>query len=176
MSGDRPASDLRGLGRRHFRLGWMVLLVFLLLGLFLEAMHGFKVGAYLNVSNETRRLLWTLAHAHGALLALVQIAFAATLFAAASSPFSDSTSKAASLPPRSAQRLELASRALLAGQILLPLGFFLGGAFLYDGDPGLGIFLVPPGALLLLAAVALIATETRALFGADPPSGRASKG
>src|SRR6185436_11283953 len=65
--------------RRHLRFGWWALLCFLTLGVVLEAMHGFKVQWYLNVANETRRLMWTLAHAHGVLLALVNILFGLTL-------------------------------------------------------------------------------------------------
>ena len=53
--------------RLHLRFGWWSLLVFMTLGLMLEALHAFKMGVYLDVSSETRRLLWTLAHAHGAL-------------------------------------------------------------------------------------------------------------
>ena len=41
--------------------------------------------------------------------------------------------------------------------ILMPAGFFLGGLFIYSGDPGLGILLVPVGGALLLAAVFLVA-------------------
>ena len=60
--------------RRHLRFGWWALFVFLLLGATLETLHGFKAGFYLDVSNETRRLMWTLAHAHGALLGIVNVA------------------------------------------------------------------------------------------------------
>ena len=62
-----PAVDYT---RRHLRFGWWSLLGFLCLGFMLELLHGFKAGFYLDVSNETRRLMWTLAHAHGALLGL----------------------------------------------------------------------------------------------------------
>ncbi len=65
--------------RLHLRFGWAALLAFLALGLVLEALHGFKVGWYLDVASSTRRLLFTLAHAHGTLLALVNIAYALTL-------------------------------------------------------------------------------------------------
>jgi len=58
-------------------------------------------------------------------------------------------------------RLVLASRCLIAGGLLLPLGFFLGGVFVHEGDPGLAIVLAPVGALLLLVAVGLIAIATR---------------
>jgi hypothetical protein len=123
---------------RHLKVGWWSLLVFLTMGLVLESLHGFKVGAYLNISNETRRLMWTLAHAHGTLLALVQIAFAFTV----------------RLMPGWPERARgLVSASFIAAGWLMPLGFFLGGLVIYSGDPGLGILLVPVGGLLLLVAV-----------------------
>jgi hypothetical protein len=127
--------------RRHLRFGWIALLVFLLLGVFLEAMHGFKVGWYLDAGEETRRLLLTLAHAHGVLLALVNLAFAATL-------------SLVELDPRA---VKIGSPCLLGAAILLPAGFALGGIVTYGGDPGLAIFLIPPAALLLFAGVAAVA-------------------
>jgi hypothetical protein len=128
--------------RRHLRFGWVALLVFLVLGVFLEAMHGFKVGWYLNAGEETRRLLLTLAHAHGVLLALVNLAFAATL------------SRAPALDERA---VKIASPCLTGAGILLPSGFLLGGLVTYGGDPGLAIFLIPPAALMLFAGVAAVA-------------------
>ena len=119
-----------------------MLFAFLTLGFFLEALHGFKAGFYLDASSEARRLMWTLAHAHGALLSVVHLVFAAYLNARAE------------WPP---VQLKLASRSLMGGSILLPAGFFFGGFFIYDGDPGLFIYLAPVGALLLLVAVFLIA-------------------
>ena len=53
----------------------------------------------------------------------------------------------------------MASRALVAAGVLLPLGFFLGGLVYYGGDPGLGIVLVPIGAILLIAALISIARD-----------------
>ncbi len=141
--GNRPLASLE---RRHLRFGWWALLVFLTLGLILEALHGFKVEAYLRVSNETRRLMWTLAHAHGTLLALVNIAFACTL----------------SFVPRWPDSgRNVASISLLGASILMPAGFFLGGAFIYSGDPGLGILLVPVGGILLFVSVLLTAQANR---------------
>jgi hypothetical protein len=134
--------DLAAMVRRHLSFGWWSLLVFLLLGVTLEAMHGLKLGLYLDVSNSTRRLMWTLAHAHGALIALVHVAFAATLRA---------------LPPTDPAWAGIASPSLMAASVLLPGGFFLGGVFIYGGDPGLGILLVPVGALTLAVAVFLTA-------------------
>ena len=137
-----PAPTTAVLIRRHLRIGWWSLLVFLTVGLGLEALHGLKVGAYLNVSNETRRLMWTLAHAHGALLGLVNLGFAAT---------------ARVVPAWPEVTKRFASASLLGATVLMPSGFLLGGLFIYAGDPGLGILLVPAGGILLFAAVLLTA-------------------
>jgi hypothetical protein len=131
---------------RNLCAGWWGLLIYLSLGIALEMLHGFKVGLYLDVSNHTRRLMWTLAHAHGTLLALLNIAFALTL-----PHLSGFTEK----------QQKFCSGLLLSALILLPAGFFLGGLVIYSGDPGLGILLVPLGALFLLAAVFMIAPHTR---------------
>jgi hypothetical protein len=133
-------------GGRHLRFGWWSLLVFATLGLVLESLQGFKVRAYLDVSNETRRLMWTLAHAHGTLLALVHVIFGLTLRAA----------------PPAMSPLRLISGSLVAASVLLPGGFFLGGVAFYSGDPGLGVLLVPVGGMLLLFAVFLIARGSSA--------------
>jgi hypothetical protein len=127
---------------RHVRFGWTSLLVFLTLGIVLEVLHGFKLAWYLDVDNSTRRLMWTLAHAHGTLLALVNIAFGVTLRLVDTED----------VRPRA-----IASPCLIGASLLLPGGFFLGGLFTYGGDPGLGIFLLPLGALLLLVGVFLTA-------------------
>ena len=140
--------------RRHLRFGWWSLLVFAALGLTLESLHGFKVRAYLDVSNETRRLMWTLAHAHGTLLAVVHVIFGLSL------------KSGLELSP-SNQRL--VSNALIGASILLPGGFFIGGIVIYGGDPGLGILLVPVGAMLLLISVFLIARSVGSVAPAAPP-------
>jgi hypothetical protein len=121
----------------HFKIGWWGLLVYLSLGLVLEALHGFKLDFYLNVSNEARRLLWTLAHAHGALISLLHIVFALTLGARPAAPSS----------------IRLASRCLTAALFVLPGGFFLGGIDVHGGDPGIGVLLVPVGGALLFVGV-----------------------
>jgi hypothetical protein len=128
------------LAARHMRIGWWALLAFLSLGIALETLHGFKVGYYLDVSNETRRLTWRLAHAHGALLSLINIAFGLTL-------------RSFDAAGKTAKRAGSASLALVLSTLLLPLGFFLGGLFTHAGDPGLGIVLVPIGAVALFFAV-----------------------
>jgi hypothetical protein len=73
------ASNLEHLTRKHLRFGWWSLFIFLSLGALLEAFHGFKIGYYLDVSNDARRLSFRLGHAHGTLLSLVHVAFALTL-------------------------------------------------------------------------------------------------
>ncbi|MFQ5492069.1 MAG: hypothetical protein ACE5GE_15235, partial [Phycisphaerae bacterium] len=66
--------DAASLARRHLCFGWWSLLLFVAMGLVLESLHGFKVRFYLDVDNQTRRLMWTLCHAHGTLLAVIHIA------------------------------------------------------------------------------------------------------
>jgi predicted phage tail protein len=129
-------------GRRHLQIGWWSLLVFATLGLVLESLHGFKLRLYLDVSNETRRLMWTLAHAHGTLLGAVNVLFGLTV---------------RMTPSMTDARQRLVSRLLVGATILLPSGFFLGGVSFYAGDPGLGILLLPVGATMLLAGLYLIA-------------------
>jgi hypothetical protein len=103
-------SDLRALiARRHHLVGWSALLVFLGLGAILETLHGFKVDLYVDRDNHLRREMWTLAHAHGTLLGLIQIAFAAGL-----------TQFGVWTPGR----LKLASFFLFDSAALIPLGFF----------------------------------------------------
>jgi len=133
--------------RRHFRFGWWALLCFLGLGIVLESLHGFKVGWYLDASNETRRLMWTLGHAHGTLLGLLQIAFAVTVNA---------------VPGGTRRSLRLASTCLMAANIVLPCGFLVAGVVVYDGDPGWAILLVPLGAVLLFTGVLLTAWRCQA--------------
>jgi GNAT superfamily N-acetyltransferase len=132
---------------RHLRLGFWGLLVFLSLGLVLETLHGFKVGLYLDVANEARRLSWRLAHAHGTLFSLLHVVFGLTL---------------ASRHAPDARTAERASRLLTAATLLLPGGFLLGGFFIHGGDPGIGVLLVPLGGLALFAAIALTAHGLRA--------------
>lgn len=126
--------------RRHLVCGWSGLFLFLAMGLVLEALHAMKIELYLDVRNETRRLMWTLAHAHGTLFSLVHLGFAASL----------------GLTGRPAGWLQrLASACLTGALIAMPLGFFLGGVWLHAGDPGLGILLVPFGGSLMLVGVAV---------------------
>jgi membrane protein DedA with SNARE-associated domain len=90
--------------------------------------------------------MFTLAHAHGTALALVNIV--------------------AGLTARHFSKYDLrpgVSFCLIWAGILFPVGFFLGGIVTYGGDPGLGIWLVPVGAILLFYAVLRIAMDVTKL-------------
>lgn len=143
---DRATLD--GYVARHLRRGWLCLLVFLAAGLALESLHGLKVAAYLDLDQAVRRHMWTLAHAHGALLGLVHLGLAAT---ARSNP-----------TLATCRNGHVASVSLDLASLLLPLGFFLGGLWHYAGDPGLGVLLVPVGGALLVIAALLVLLGLRA--------------
>ncbi|MBL8723079.1 MAG: hypothetical protein JNK49_03495 [Planctomycetes bacterium] len=141
---DVPQHDV---WQRSRRFGWWSLLCWLTLGMALEALHGFKLGWYLDVGQEARRLQLTLAHSHGTLLALVNLLFAATL------------------RDRDAARLARAGLCLRTAGVLMPLGFLGGGLWPLGNDPGVAVVLVPFGGLLLFCGVLLVVLELR---GGDP--------
>ena len=122
-----------GRGRAHERFGWTALAIALAFGVALEGLHGFKAEAV--ALDDLTREMWSLAHFHAVGLALVNLVYAS----------------------RASGRA--ASRALLVGSVVLPLGFLLGGIGHYESDPGVGIMLAPVGALLVVYAVAAKAVE-----------------
>lgn len=123
--------------RAHLRYGTSALLLFLVGGLSLEFLHLIKAPWYLD--HHLRRELWVLGHAHGALLALLNLAWAAVL---------------PRLPAAAS-----ADWALRWGAALVPAGFLLGGIGNSESDPSLAILATPLGAALLLLA---LFTATRA--------------
>lgn len=125
--------------QRHLRVGWWSLALFASLGLLIEALHAFKAPFLVDAGSEITRMLLRLGHAHGTLLALVNLIFAV-------------------MP---APRPHLASRALLLAQVLVPGGFLLGAIGARGGDPGAGVVLVPLGALALIAAAVLAARHVQ---------------
>lgn len=139
MSDDPQATT----SRRHLRFGWWMVALGATVGLVLELMHGLRIGWYLDVSASTRRLMLTLAHTHATLLGLVNVAYALTL-------------KARDVTPPS-----LASLGLRVATILLPGGFLVAGLFPLGDEPGLGVWIVPAGALAFIAAAFLIAASIR---------------
>jgi hypothetical protein len=143
MDPQRPLDHLQ----RTRSFGWWSLLVWLSLGMVLEAMHGFKVGWYLDVGNDARRLMLRLAHTHGTLIALIAIGCAATM-------------REQTMP-----HMARAGACLRWAGVLMPLGFLFGGLFPLGGDPGFAVVAVPIGGVFLFAGVLLIA---RAQRGANP--------
>lgn len=139
-------ASVEQVARQHLRWGWAMLLAFVLLGMALEALHGFKVGWYLDVGQETRRLMLRLGHAHGTLLALVNLGLAFTV---------------TRLPAQAPGRRQLASRALRMASVLMPGGFVAGGLIVHGSDPGLGVLLVPIGAVALAVSVVTMVLATR---------------
>ena len=110
--------------------GWISLAVWIVFGLLIEGLIGFRSPALMD--DSVRRDMFRLAHAHGTLLNLVLIAAAICA------------------------RLDLirlgrvTSLGLRAAVVLLPVGFLLAGLWHFKDDPGIAIFLVPLGAVLLL--------------------------
>lgn len=120
--------------RRALVTGFSLLAVSIPFGVTLEALHGFKVEAYL--ASEMRREMWRLSHAHGTLLGILCLVFAALA--------------ERHVPKKARHSVTL---QLTAGALLMPIGFFLGGILNGEGDPSLAILLVPVGALLLVSAL-----------------------
>jgi hypothetical protein len=119
---------------KTLRTGWLLLAIALPLGVTLEALHGFKVQAY--VASEMRREMWRLAHAHGTLLGILCLVF------------SSLAEKHVAESPRAS-----IAKLIRWGAVLMPVGFFAGGILNSEGDPSLGILLVPIGAALLIVAL-----------------------
>ena len=140
----RPSARDRDV-RRALLTGFWLLAVSIPLGVTLEALHGFKIEAYL--ASEMRREMWRLSHAHGTLLGILCLVFAAL---------------AERHVPKSVRRTAVTQ--LTAGAALMPAGFFLGGILNSEGDPSFGILLVPLGALCLVAALGRVALSV----GAEP--------
>ena len=125
------------------RQGWISLAAWIVFGLLIEGLIGFRSPVLLD--DSTRREMFRLAHAHGTLLNLVLIAAAicAKLDLVRIGP--------------------IASLGLRSAVVLLPAGFLLAGIWHFKDDPGLGIFLVPIGAVLLLAVALGIAFSVESL-------------
>lgn len=124
------------------RQGWISVAVWMAVGILLEGLLGYKAPSYLN--DPQRRELFRLAHSHGTLLGIVLIVAALT-------------AQRFGVPPK------LAQTSLRIGAVMMPVGFLLAGVWHPEGDPGLAIWLVPPGALLVIfGAVAMALSQYRA--------------
>jgi len=125
------------------RQGWISLAAWIVFGLLIEGLIGFRSPVLLD--DSTRREMFRLAHAHGTLLNLVLIA-------------------AAICAKLDLVRLgPIASLGLRSAVVLLPAGFLLAGIWHFKDDPGLGILLVPIGAVLLLVVALGIAFSVESL-------------
>lgn len=120
--------------------GWLSVALWMMFGLLLEGLLGYKIPDYLE--DAQRRELFRLAHAHGTLLGVVLVV--ASLWA---------------------EKRTASSAAILAlriGAIVMPMGFALAGIWHPEGDPGLFIWMVPPGALFVIfGAIALALSERK---------------
>lgn len=123
----------------HLRLSLALLALFLASGLWLEAMYGLRAEGW--VDDPLRREFLRLGHAHGGLLALVNLALAWAL-------------ERLCTPDAWAGKIRVAA---WIGALLVGLGFGLGGLLHGPTDPGLPVLLVPAGAMLLLSSLAATA-------------------
>lgn len=131
------APAVEGRARVHARFGWTLLLVSLVFGALMETLEGFRWAPL--VRDAWMQRLWSLAHFHGAAFGLLNLIYV---------PWADA-------PGLSESRRRSASRMLRVGSAVMPLGFLLGGIGHPEGDPSIGIFLAPVGALFVLYTVAL---------------------
>jgi hypothetical protein len=120
-----------GVADRLLRQGWASIAVWMSVGLLLEGLLGYKIPAYLN--DPQRRELFRLAHTHGTLLGILLVVAALVI------------ARGVSVPPS-------AATALRSGAVLMPVGFFIAGIWHTESDPGLAVWLVPAGALLVIYA------------------------
>ena len=122
--------------------GWLGLAIWIALGFLLESLMAYKAPSYLG--DPHRRELFRLAHAHGTLLhgllVLVAICGGRELV-------------------RVTRPTRFASRC---GAIVMPIGFLLAGLWHPEGDPGLFIWLVPAGAVMIIFAAFSLVTAVYA--------------
>jgi hypothetical protein len=122
------------------RQGWISLAVWIVFGILIEGLIGFRSPALLD--DSVRRDMFRLAHAHGTLLNLVLIMSAICV-------------------QLGLIRLSvMTSVGLQISAVLLPVGFLFAGIWHFKDDPGVGILLVPVGAVLLLVSALCIGLST----------------
>lgn len=118
------------------------------MGMWLEAMFGLRVAGI--VDDPLRREFLRLGHAHGGLLALVNLALAWALLQLHT-------------PALWATRVRLAA---WLGSVLVGVGFVGGGLWHGPTDPGPVVLLVPAGAMMLVASI--VATAMVRQSDAEP--------
>jgi hypothetical protein len=140
-------SEIHEWVRRALFQGWLSIAFWMSVGLLLEGLLGFKTPGYLQ--DPQRRELFRLAHAHGTLLGLLIVVAGLVIQTLRISP------------PKYARV------ALQIGAAVMPFGFLISGIWHYESDPGLGIWLVPPAALLVIFGIIAMALASRAEPRAD---------
>ncbi|MDC0709763.1 hypothetical protein POL68_14925 [Stigmatella sp. ncwal1] len=131
-----PELPEAGHAQAHNRFGWTLLLVSMTFGTTLEALEAFRWVPLM--SDDLKHRLWALAHFHGAALGLLNLVYV----------------RWENTPTLGEAARKRASLTLLLGSAAIPLGFLLGGIAHPEGDPSLGVFLAPIGALLVLHTAA----------------------
>jgi len=136
MTTDDTVNNLTGLSRQ----GWIGIAFWMSFGLLVEGLIGFRTPVYLQ--DPVRRELFRLAHTHGTVLSMLLLIVVLYL------------AKNLIAPPLAALW------SLRIGTILMPVGFFLGGIWHYESDPGVFVFLAPVGGLMIIFGVIAIAAST----------------
>ena len=131
----KPAKNNNLIANLIFQ-AWLGVAIWMSFGLLMEGFIGYRIPGYF--ADATRRELFRLAHAHGALLSIL-------LFAAAFC-----ADKFPNTP-------NFAIWSLRAGVVLMPLGFLLAGVWHFPNEPGIAIWLVPISALLIIFAAITMA-------------------
>ena len=123
---------------RHLRFSLALCAVFLAAGLWLEAMFGLRAGGW--VDDPIRREFLRLGHAHGGVLALLNLGLSWSMHRL-----------------RTPERWARAARvAAWAGALAVGAGFMAGGLWHGATDPGPPVLVVPAGALSILAALVVV--------------------
>jgi hypothetical protein len=120
---------------RHLRLSLALAALFLAMGLWLEAMIGLRMTGW--VDDPQRREFLRLGHAHGGLLALLNLGLGLAL-------------ERLGTPAAWAGTIR---GAAWTGALLVGGGFVAGGLLHGPTDPGLPVLVVPAGALMLLGSL-----------------------
>ncbi len=115
---------------RHLRLSLALAALFLAMGLWLEAMIGLRLTGW--VDDPLRREFLRLGHAHGGLLALLNLGLGLAL-------------ERLGTPASWAGTIR---GAAWLGALLVGVGFVAGGLLHGPTDPGLPVLVVPAGALM----------------------------
>ena len=124
---------------RHLRLSIALAALFLAMGLWLEAMIGLRMTGW--VDDPLRREFLRLGHAHGGLLALLNLGLGLAMDRLGTPAAWAATIRAAAW----------------SGALLVGAGFVAGGLLHGPTDPGLPILVVPAGALMLLGSLVAVA-------------------